>query len=108
MNPDTQPPVKSEDELQEKCRRMQVLMQMDDVDFKKVYGYEGGLYGLITQEAERHADQRELSVRKNLALDHYRGKTFSDSTNYRAKFDRFINSNESRIVELKAKQQEGK
>lgn len=43
-----------------------------------------------------------LEERKAVALDNYRGQTFSESTNYRGKFDKFIRNNERRIAELEA------
>lgn len=41
-----------------------------------------------------------LNERKELALDTYRGQTFSESTNWQAKFDKFVRNNEYRIAEL--------
>lgn len=45
-----------------------------------------------------------------MALDNYRGHTFSDNTNYEAKFAKFIANNEKRIQgleELKSMKGEG-
>ena len=42
-----------------------------------------------------------ISERNEVALDNYRGHTFSDSTNWEAKFAKFIDNNEKRLAQLK-------
>lgn len=51
---------------------------------------------LIQQESTK----ARIDECKELALDHYLGKTFSESTNYQAKFEKFIRDNERRISQL--------
>lgn len=62
--------------------------------------------GDLADYIESHTAQAVLSARleerKAVALDNYRGQTFSESTNYRGKFDKFIRNNERRIAELEA------
>jgi hypothetical protein len=41
-----------------------------------------------------------IDERKRIALDNYHGHTFSDSTNYKGKFDKFVEGNERRISTL--------
>lgn len=57
---------------------------------------------LIGAATQRAAVMARIDERKQVALDNYRGQTFSDSTNWRGKFDKFINNNEGRIVQLQA------
>jgi hypothetical protein len=40
------------------------------------------------------------SERKRVALDNYQGQTFSDSTNWHGKFEKFIENNERRLRQL--------
>lgn len=49
-----------------------------------------------------------LDERKQVALDNYHGHTFSDATNYKGKFDKFIENNERRIKTLKQAQNKEK
>lgn len=44
----------------------------------------------------------KIEERREVALDSYRGQTFSDSTNYKGKFEKFIRNNERRIAALEA------
>lgn len=48
-----------------------------------------------------------LSERKEIALDNYQGQTFSDSTNWHGKFDKFVENNEKRITILTEQSNEG-
>lgn len=73
---------------------------------------DGFGYCTCGAEEQRKAINNELlrariSERKEVALNNYRGKTFSDSTNYKAKFDKFVTNNEKRIAKLKQSQTEG-
>lgn len=52
------------------------------------------------QLIDRHITEARITELKELALDHYQGKTFSDSTDYKAKFEKFVRNNERRIREL--------
>lgn len=63
---------------------------------------------LITADRERVALEARINERNKIALDNYRGKTVSESTNWQAKFEYFVDSNEKHITELKAKQEEVK
>lgn len=56
----------------------------------------------LTNEAELRGRQDE---RTQVALDNYWGKTFSDSTNYSLKFDKFIKNNEKRRAALLARKE---
>lgn len=47
-------PTNIDDELREKCQRMQTLMQMDDKDWKSVWGNKGGLYGFIQSNRKKY------------------------------------------------------
>lgn len=49
--------------------------------------------------------EARLVERKEIALDNYQGQTFSDSTNWEGKFQKFIDNNEKRIKSLKAQQE---
>lgn len=65
------------------------------------------LWNAVIKEAEA----RELAARKDerkiVALDNYHGHTFSDATDYKGKFDKFIENNERRLATLKSQQQKG-
>ena len=61
---------------------------------------------LITADRKRVALEARINERNKIALDNYRGKTFSESTNWQAKFGYFVEGNERRIAELKAQQEE--
>lgn len=61
---------------------------------------------LITADRERVALEAKINELNKIALDNYRGKTVSESTNWQAKFEYFMNSNERRIAELKAQQED--
>ncbi len=63
-------------------------------------------FELIKQHQEAYALEARLDERNKIALDNYRGKTVSESTNWQAEFGYFINNNERRIAELKAQQEE--
>ena len=60
----------------------------------------------ITADRKRVALEARINERNKIALDNYRGKTFSESTNWQAKFGYFVEGNERRIAELKAQQEE--
>ena len=64
----------------------------------------------IISQIEIEKLRARIDERKNVALDNYNGHTFSDSTNYRGKFDKFTENNEKAIVHLteKLKELEGK
>jgi len=49
--------------------------------------------------------EARLQERKEVALDNYRGQTFSDSTNWHGKFDKFVENNERALAAL-SKQKE--
>jgi hypothetical protein len=51
----------------------------------------------------KHTQEARLNERQELALDLYHGHTFSKSTNWEAKFAKFIDNNENRIRTLKPK-----
>jgi len=44
--------------------------------------------------------EARLDERKQVALDNYRGQTFSESTDWKGKFDKFVENNERRIANL--------
>jgi hypothetical protein len=44
--------------------------------------------------------EARLNERKEVALDNYRGHTFSENTNYEGRFQKFITNNEKRISQL--------
>ena len=46
--------------------------------------------------------KERIKTRKEVALDNYQGQTFSDSTNYKAKFDKLIRNNELVIKRLQS------
>ena len=74
-------------------------MQEHAADFKA--GHQELLVEQITAWHEAELAQARLAERQNVALDNYYGHTFSDSTNWKGKFDKFINNNEARIAALK-------
>lgn len=51
----------------------------------------------LPKDAVREAKIRE---RKEIALDNYQGQTFSESTNWEGKFQKFIDNNEKRLKQL--------
>jgi len=56
-----------------------------------------------------HEKTIRLNERIEVALDNYRGHTFSDSTDYKGKFEKFTENNEKRLAQLsdtKAKEEE--
>lgn len=55
----------------------------------------------IKKAIRQYAAEEKLAERKKIALDNYHGHTFSDATNYKHKFDKFIEGNERRIKQLK-------
>jgi hypothetical protein len=72
------------------------------VDAKKA------LMALITAYTHDRETEIRLAEREEVALDNYHGHTFSDSTNWQGKFDKFIKNNEKRITALKATRKDGK
>lgn len=58
------------------------------------------IMGLIQQEIAKARRSERLEV----ALDNYRGQTFSESTDYKSKFDKFVRNNEIRIEQLTLKE----
>lgn len=46
--------------------------------------------------------EARIDERNEVALDNYRGHTFSDSTNYEGKFAKFIANNENRLKDMTA------
>lgn len=66
----------------------------------------------LMQLATAYADDRVLEARieerTQVQLDNYKGQTFSESTNYQAKFEKFIRNNERRLERLKAQEQSKK
>lgn len=58
-----------------------------------------------TADIQRYTDAARLAERNMIALDNYRGHTFSDSTDWKAKYQKFIDTNERRIAQLKARQE---
>lgn len=80
-----------QDELQEKCRKAQVLMQMQDDEFERVFGNKKGLYGLVTSEV--------LSVLEELESKMMLQSLSSNSSDYVA----FHAENQSAIQTLKEK-----
>lgn len=58
------------------------------------------LYASLIDEQIQAA---RLDERRQVALDNYRGQTFSDSTNWRGKYEKFIENNERRIAQLSPK-----
>lgn len=90
------------DELRDTCQKIQAATGIDDRSWKVLYGNDEGLYGFIkARELAARYDER-----KAVALDNYHGHTFSDATDYKGKFDKFIDNNEKRIADLKSQQQE--
>lgn len=59
---------------------------------------KAALTALLTEAVTRG----KLQAHKEFALDNYHGHTFSDSTDWQAKYDKFIQNNERRIKELSA------
>jgi hypothetical protein len=56
---------------------------------------------LLTLIHDRELRAR-LDERNSVALDNYRGHTFSDSTDWKGKYDKFIKNNERRLKALHA------
>lgn len=55
----------------------------------------------LVRSIRQYAAKARLDERKRVALDNYQGQTFSDATNYKYKFDKFVDNNERRIKQLK-------
>lgn len=54
----------------------------------------------LDQMVAKEVAAARLDERKQIALDNYHGHTFSDSTNWKGKFEKFIDNNERRIAQL--------
>lgn len=54
----------------------------------------------IADLLEAKVAEARLDERKQVALDNYRGQTFSEDTNYQGKFEKFVDNNEKRIAHL--------
>lgn len=54
------------------------------------------------QRLKRLVLEGRIRERKQIALDNYHGHTFSDSTNWQGKFQKFIDNNEKRLAALTA------
>ena len=82
--------------------------QYDDEQYN-IYGQGGSWSGFCThkkvkaklQSISHLITKARIDERNEVALDNYRGHTFSDSTNYEAKFAKFIDNNEKRLSQLK-------
>lgn len=63
------------------------------------------------EELNAYGRSRELAgridERNEVALDNYRGHTFWESTNYKGKFEKFMQNNERRIEALIKKEMSG-
>ena len=57
---------------------------------------------LVSPFITQHTEAARFDERKRVALDNYHGHTFSDSTNWRGKFEKFIQNNERRISQLQS------
>jgi hypothetical protein len=51
----------------------------------------------------RQLNRARLAECETTALDNYQGQTFSKSTNYKGKWEKFVRNNEKRIDQLKRK-----
>lgn len=71
-------------------------------NLKKINEATTALKTLLTSEKNK----ARIDERNEVALDNYRGHTFSDSTNYGAKFAKFIDNNEKRLAQLNSLQGE--
>lgn len=60
------------------------------------------IISLLTSATEKAVRAAILDERREIALDNYHGHTFSDSTDYRGKFAKFIENNERCIAKLQA------
>lgn len=54
----------------------------------------------ISQAIKQAELRGRLSERKAVAFDNYHGHTFSNSTNYKGKFEKFASNNDKRIEHL--------
>ncbi len=71
--------------------------------YNQMYGNQEDVDKAKAQIQKRLAEveiSARLDERKEVALDNYRGHTFSDGTNWRGKFDKFILNNDKRIAQL--------
>lgn len=78
------------------------------LDWHKKYelqAYSDG-FQKASKGAFKSQQAAKLDERNKIALDTYRGKTVSESTNWQSKFEYFMDSNERRIAELKSQQEE--
>lgn len=76
----------------------------DDLDDQEKY-----ILTEAKQALAAHIKQVELAgridERNQIALDNYRGQTFSESTNWHSKFDKFVSNNEKRLAQLQQRNQ---
>lgn len=70
-------------------------------DMEQVDRYWPLIEAYVQQEVDKAIREARIDERKHVALDNYKGQTFSEATNYKAKFDKFIENNEKRIKQLK-------
>lgn len=80
-----------------KVQRLKIGLDIEVMDFDN-------LIQLILQDRERV----RIDERNTVALDNYRGHTFSKSTDWEGKYNKFITNNENRIAQLKSNLEKGK
>ena len=101
-------PTEQDKELREQLDRLITENQGVDgsIDISDQEAMRDEILELITADRKRVSLEARINERNKIALDNYRGETFSESTNWQAKFEYFMDSNERRIAELKAQQEE--
>lgn len=57
-------------------------------------------YDYATTLLELELQKAKLEERNSIALDNYRGHTFSESTDWKGKYQKFIDNNERRLKAL--------
>ena len=73
----------------------------DNTEFCINCGHEIGSY---PKEIEALLLESRIDEHQALALDHYVGHTFSENTDYKDKFEKFVENNERMIKKLSALQ----
>lgn len=76
-------------------------------DFQVSGNFEPAIDRLL-QLIHSYTEAARLNERKQVALDNYRGQTFSEDTNYQGKFEKFVRNNELVIARLTQNTKENK
>jgi hypothetical protein len=83
----------------------ELIESMEESTFNPVSPYERirlqtNYRDEATQAIQSLINEARANERQEVALDNYKGQTFSSSTNYKGKWDKFVRNNEAVIKQL--------